>query len=99
MNCRMRLLSTTLLALALVSTASAQGEDDRHADPRWQLYEKMRTAKPAPNPPPNYSFTEDESTSAEHRRTVVYDPVTRETTVLPASATIFVATPTAHQDF
>ena len=62
----------------------AQLENDREHDPEWEHYEKLRTAKPAPNPPPKYLYTEDESPSPEQRRPVVLNSETREVEVLEA---------------
>jgi V8-like Glu-specific endopeptidase len=80
-----RLLLGTLTILAAATSVSAQLENDHENDPDFELYEKLRTAKPAPNPHPKRFYDDSESASVEQRRMVVLDSLTREVTLLDAS--------------
>lgn len=80
-----RVLFTTIAILAAASAVPAQFENDHEDDPERGLSEKLRTAKPAPNPPPKRFYDDAESASGEHRRPVVLNSLTREVKVLEAA--------------
>ena len=58
--------------------------EDQEAQEQLRLLEIMKTAPPAPNPPPTVIFSDEESSAPEFRGTVVYDPVTGEEIAVPA---------------
>jgi len=58
--------------------------EDQEAQEQLRLLEIMKTAPPAPNPPPAVIFSDQESLAPEFRGIVVYDPVTGEEIVVPA---------------
>lgn len=66
----------------------AEAQNDKiNKDPetleQLEQFEILKHAKPAPTPPANREYTENESTSVEHRSTKTYDLKSEEEKIMP----------------
>lgn len=87
-KCHTTLLFITAAGILIAAAVLAEAQNGKiHEDPetleQLEQFEILRHAKPAPTPPPHREYTENESTSAEHRSTKTYDLKSEDEEIVP----------------
>ena len=82
------LLFITAAGILVAATVLAEAQNDKiNKDPetleQLEQFEILKHAKPAPTPPAYREYTENESTSVEHRGTKTYDLRSEEEKIVP----------------